>query len=94
MSRPWDALERANREHWRGQSSATRFRIAQELYDAARARGDWPTAGQRAADLAHHQRLSELLLRGSRECAWAGAWWPSRRSRWARTSFDSKASRV
>ncbi len=63
MARPWDVLERAGARHWAAEPPEAHLRAAQELYDLGRQHHDWPSAEERAADLAAHQRLARLLQR-------------------------------
>lgn len=55
---------------WARADTEARFRAAHALWEhARRVRPDWPTADDRAADLAHHVRLKSLLDRAGRGIA-------------------------
>ncbi len=71
VHRDRSAVERRKRTHWirvyREQGPESTWRAGHALYDhARRVRPDYPTARDRASDLAHHVRLKELLDRASR----------------------------
>ena len=68
--RPWGEIEAAKRraqaEHAAASTVAERIAVAERLRRAAvAARPDWPSAADRAADLAAHVRLAELLSRAA-----------------------------
>lgn len=66
MNRDWDALEANGRDFWQTQHPASKLRAAADLTEHAKRHSDWPTRADREEDWAAHQRLSELLARGSR----------------------------
>jgi hypothetical protein len=74
VRRPWAEIEAAKQDHWttefaRCGCDAT-FRAAQALWTHMRSvRPDWPTEGERAADLAHHLELKRRLDRARRVLA-------------------------
>ena len=63
--RDWAASERSKREYWaecyRREGSGPARRAATALLEHARGLGAYPTDADRAADLAHHGQLRELL---------------------------------
>lgn len=65
MGRDWSLLAESKAEAWRASSGATpseRVRVVDELREFARRTvTDWPQDSERAADLAMHERLAELL---------------------------------
>jgi hypothetical protein len=70
VRRDWSVLQRAKNEFWleqrRGMPAVEALRIADTLRAQVRAaRPDWPTAAARAADLAAHVRLAEVLARAA-----------------------------
>lgn len=69
-NRDWDAIAKAKREHWARALNAAGpealFRAAQYLREHARTvRPDWPSADDRARDLADHIKLKQLLDRAA-----------------------------
>jgi hypothetical protein len=57
----------AKENWWAGRGRAVALRAARALWAHARSvRPDWPTARDRAADLAHHVALKERLDRAAR----------------------------
>lgn len=73
-ARDWQLLEAGKREHWaaelRVHGAAALFRAAQMLREHARRTcPDWPTADDRAEDLAHHVRMKQLLDRAAYACS-------------------------
>jgi hypothetical protein len=67
----------AKRAHWRvaaqtGDGLAA-FDAAQALYEHATATANFPSAGSRAEDLAHHVRDKQLIDRASQAAAFARA---------------------
>lgn len=70
VRRDWGLLGQAKREFWmdrrRGMPAIEALRIADELRRQVHAvRPDWPTIADRAADLAAHTLLTEILDRAS-----------------------------
>ena len=70
VRRDWTVLQRAKHELWlkrrRGMSAVDALRIADALREQGRAaRPDGPTPAARAADLAAHVRLTEILGRAT-----------------------------
>jgi len=69
-ARDWNALAAAKRAHaaqvFRREGAAPLLRAARELFEHARAVNPaWPSARDRAADLAHHVELKRLLARAA-----------------------------
>lgn len=65
-ARDWQAPERLSRAARARAPVAEKVRIAQALYEAARAtRPGWPTDADRRADLEHHLRLKALMERAA-----------------------------
>jgi len=70
VDRNWAAVREAKDAYWAGVVRSggvlEALRIADQLrLQAQRIHPGWPTVEDRAADLAAHERLSDLLLRGS-----------------------------
>ena len=70
VSRDWSLVSRMKRDFWverqRRIAPVEALRIADELRRQVRiTRPDWPTPADRAADLAAHIRLEELLIRAA-----------------------------
>ncbi|MCK6553531.1 hypothetical protein L6Q96_02925 [Candidatus Binatia bacterium] len=69
-SRDWEAIAASKRRHWahalRSRGPEALFQVALRLRDHARAlQPDWPTAHERARDLADHIELKQLLDRAA-----------------------------
>jgi hypothetical protein len=74
VDRDYQGLARLKRDHWaerhRREGGEAGLRAAQALREHARSvRSDWPTARERAEDLAHHLELKRLLDLVSRAVA-------------------------
>lgn len=69
VRRDWAVLAEAKRAHWLAQRAlgpAHAARVVDDLRNQVRAvRPDWPSDEERAADLASHIRVAEILRRGS-----------------------------
>ena len=64
LDRGWAAAAEEKQRWWRSRSPAEALRLADELRRSAQAlRPDWPSEADRAADLAGHARLADLLRR-------------------------------
>jgi hypothetical protein len=67
VRRDWTMLQRAKHEFWlkrRSRPAVDALQVADALRAQVRAvRPDWPTPSARAADLAAHVRLTEILGR-------------------------------
>ncbi|MBK9063545.1 MAG: hypothetical protein IPL89_10175 [Acidobacteria bacterium] len=68
MNRDWALVAESKERYWRERLArlgpAEALRVAGELRRQARAvRSDWPSAADRADDLAAHVRLAELFRR-------------------------------
>ena len=66
LARDWSRVAEAKTERWRARKHAggasEGIRLGCVLREYVRAvRPDWPSTDERAADLAHHERLSMLL---------------------------------
>jgi hypothetical protein len=71
LSRDWALFERSEALHWcatkKRDGAEAALRMAAELRrQAIAAHPDWPTPDDRAADLAHHAAVAEMLARAAR----------------------------